>query len=446
MSMMAWAVESKPVRIALALIATLLLGWLLLQPEEPRTLVDSYERARVQLVTSARTAAIRVERCPRQALREPALSIDGSPLLAGLIDRASPESQCLAAVAKKRDELEPCEKRNCTRLELAEITPQPDLVATCATLYDKIAQLAHISEACSPSSTQLATDVDVIPYASSLPFAIKLQVAPLVASGQLALGARHIVDAIRYTDDYGRKGYLVNVMISSVVVTRLGDMLDEILTDPRLTADEARAIARDLDTLIATAPTFDAVMRQESRFIATLVAQRSNTSVDTGDPGQDVALQLIALERWLQRIEHACAGKPLRACIDAQRAAREPHLADTKEQVAHSLASNLSDRALRERILELLEDQTRIFAMYAAKFGERHFVLTALRMQAELRTMTGDECRDPRARRLRLARWLANVVFRDAREPLVEPAAWMRPPPWAHARRAPTVRTLRCSE
>ncbi|HEX5060929.1 MAG TPA: hypothetical protein VFV99_16290, partial [Kofleriaceae bacterium] len=86
------------------------------------------------------------------------------------------------------------------------------------------------------------------------------------------------------------------------------------------------------------------------------------------------------------------------------------------------------------------------WAVYPASFGARHFALTALRVQAELRTMTVDECRDPQRRRTRLARWLDDVVLSGAAEPILDQSAWQMPPAWARHSKKQPPRTLACIE
>jgi hypothetical protein len=445
MMALASLVESKAVRLGCAITAAVALGWLLLSGEEPRVLVDPYERARVHMKTAARTEAIRAERCPRPALREPVVAIDGSPLLRGFIEPSSAEARCLDAVGKQRDKVEPCDPRNCPKLTLAAMTPQPDLVAACATLYDKIAQLAHTTAACSPSS---ADDFDPLtgPEVRSmlLPFAIKLQVAPLYARGELVAAARHIMNAMRFADDYGRKGYLVTAMISVAVVGMLGEVLVEILTDPRLTADDARAIARELDVLIASAPAIDAVMRQESRFVIARIDDLEHTPY-TGNADDDAALQLIDLECWLQRVERACKDKPLRTCLEAHSTQVDPTKPSDRELLPLEIAMGLRGRDLRKRVLAVMAHERAWVGAYPSMFGRRHFVLHSLRMQAELRTMASAECRNPQTRRERLAPWLANgIMMSDKPEVTVVPAAWLNRPTWARTSKSRPRHTLRC--
>jgi hypothetical protein len=443
---MAWALETRAGshdrrRIASAFVVAAALLLFLLRGEQPRVLVDASERVRIYTLSSARTAAIRAERCPRPALREPAMSTDGSPLLAGMIDRASPERRCLDAVTKQRDKLERCYPGNCPKLALAAMTPQPEVAAVCATLYDKIAQLAHTTEACAPVGDPLdAPDIELM----SLPFAIKLQVAPLYAEGQLLEAARHITDAIRFMDDYGRKGAVLNSMLAVAVVGMLRDTLDEILTHPRLTADAARAIARDLDILLASAPTFDAVMRQESQYLMWTM-DKHGTDVYTGDAQQDRALHMLAIERWVRCVQRACSGKPLRSCVEAHRLTPQPPHGDEKQQLALALAFGMSDRELRRRILAILNDNLQWLATYPASLAQRHYALTTLRMQAELRTMTSEQCHDPHARRATLAPWLSDARITDDPEAYVAPAAWIprRTSRSRSAKKTPVPR-LRC--
>ena len=434
-------VESRSARIALALTATLAVSWLLLRGEQPRVLVDQHERARVRVMTAARTAAIAAERCPRPALRTPALAIDGSPLLAGLVDQTSPEIGCLQRVSTPRHEVERCDSNGCKEVALSAVPSRPDIIAACAPLYEKIDQLAYTTEACSPWSAPgidpITNGADV--WYGSFAFAIKLRVAPLYTAGELSVAARHIIDAMRFADDHGRKGYMVNAAISIFVVTRLADSLADILTDPRLTSDEARAIARDLDVLLASGPTIDAMMRQESRFGVAQADEQAKAWPYTGDADQDAVLSLIAIERALRHSEAACRDKSLRACLEARRAPEPAASADFRERLPAALLSGESDHALRERIIQ---DMVSPWQFYPANQSDRPFALAALRMQAELRMMPIAECRDPDVRRKRLAPWFEHAVLASGPEPIVVTPALFQPP-WVKAKRR-LSRTLRC--
>jgi len=451
MAMPVSLVDSKALRIALVGTAVLVVGWFVLR-DDSDLLVGMTERMQVRKATGARTAAIAAERCPRPALREPTTG-DGMPLLAGLVDSQSAEERCLDAASKLRWEVQGCQQfRPCKPRSLRAMPPAPELVAVCEPLYAKIENDAHTTEACSPWSRVADPTQSPNIHFLGLPFAVQVQVAPLFARGELATAARHITDAMRFADDHARNGYMVQQMMSSVVIGWLADALGDILNDRRLTADEARAIAHDLDVLLASGPTVEAMMRQESRFVVHMsdTSPRGDEASDdetySGDRDQDAVLQLIAVERWLQRIEQACHDRPLRTCLEWFRAQPEPANFDELHNVRVAKAAGLRGDALRERILQVLVEQYGTWAAYPASFGTRHFALTVLRVQAELRTMTVDECRDPQRRRTRLARWLDDVVLSGEAEPILDQPAWQMPPAWARLSKKQPPRTLACIE
>jgi hypothetical protein len=447
MAMPVSRVDSRALRITLAATVVLVVGWLVLR-DGSDVLVGTAERIEVRKATAARMDVIAAERCPRPALREPATG-DGAPLLVGLADSQSAEERCLAAASKLRWEVQDCKAYHpCKPRALAAMPPLPELVALCEPLYAVIEKDAHTTEACSPWSrvTDPFKDPDI--HMLALPFAIEAQVAPVFARGDLATAARHIIDAMRFADDDARKGYLVQQMMSPSVIGWLGDSLVDILTDPRLTADEARHIAHDLDVLLASGPTVDAVMRRESCFsvrLSEMSAAGASDKTYSGDADQDAVLHLIAIERSLERVERACRDKPLRACLEWSRAEPEPTAVDgLREQVRFAKALGIRGDALREHVVHTLVDQYGFHATYTASFGARRFVLTALRVQAELRTMTADECRDPQLRRTRLARWLDDIVLSGDAEPIVDRPAWQTPPPWSRRSKPQPPRTLAC--
>ena len=156
--------------------------------------------------------------------------------------------------------------------------------------------------------------------------------------------------------------------------------------DPRLTADAARAIARDLDALLSSGPTFEAMARQETAWVA--------THTNTLAPDDDPAPILLGAEQRQHDIGRAC-GETLRACAD--------HL---KTVTVDGVAG--------------------FWVPYARRLGARELTLTALRMQAELRIASPDECHDPARRRAVLAPWLApdRAILGDQLEPVVTPPAW----------------------
>lgn len=446
MTALASRVGRGVLRHSVLVTLALLIGGLLVRSERPREIVPAHERTRLHELTNARLAQIRAERCPRAAMRSSALQqLDGTPLLAGLVDSASTQGRCLEVARKHRGAVEGCGREGCTRLALAQASPIPEVLAACAPLYDAIAQNARATETCSPWSIDvrdpIASDVRVM----SLPFAIKVQVASLYAAGDLGAAAMHITNAMRFADDYGRKGYVVASMFASAMLRELARPLDEILVDPRLTAADARAIARDLDVLLVTAPTFVSVMRQEFRFATSQLAHAVAYDAYLGDPAQDEALHREAAVRWLDRVENACAGVPLRPCVETLRATPAP-FDDTAKLRLLARMTTLSDTELRAAILEQMTSMYEgLFASYAEQFAMRQLRLTASRMQAELRTMSATECRDPAARAARLAPWLHDgITLTDGPEPLLHLPAWMQPPALAHRRKPTPPHQLRC--
>jgi hypothetical protein len=176
------------------------------------------------------------------------------------------------------------------------------------------------------------------------------------------------------------------------------DTLDELAIDPRLTAGDARTIARDLDTLLASSPRWDAIARQEQAWIATFVASRD----------EDMVPELAILEAQARGIRRVCSGT-LRDCV--------------------------------EHLDEVSVDGGADFKPYARRLGMHDGALTFVRMQIELRLAPSEDCSDPVRRSTILKPWADRVVVGDEREPVVTPPAWQRGPTDP---RTPVPRVLRC--
>jgi hypothetical protein len=341
------------------------------------------------------SAAVRAERCPRPALRTPA-SGDASARLLRLNDKSSAEARCLARVKELRNELGPClPGQQCGPQTLATVKPHDDVVAACAPLYATIEAVAHASAVCSP--TDSADDFDV-PSIASLGNAVRLEVAPLVAEGRLGEAATRVLDAMRLADDYGRKGAILESAFSIFVMSRLVDTLDEIVVDPRLTLDDARAMARDLDVLLASAPRWDAIMRQEHVSVAAFLASRS----------EDIVPVLAVFEPQDRDIRRMCSGT-LRDCV------------------AH--------------YDEISGEGATAFKAYAQRLGMRESALAFLRMQIELRLAPASACFDRSRRRALLQPWADRAVVGDEPEPVVTPPMWERDSDY---RPRPVPHVLRC--
>jgi hypothetical protein len=184
-------------------------------------------------------------------------------MLRRLHDPATPESKCFDELRKHYLEIEACEPSGkCKPRTFEELATRRDLRSTCEPLYALIERVAHTAEACSPHDVdESLADVQ---YANvvHLPRAVRIQIAPLVERGELAAAAGHVLDAMRLADDHGHHATTMGAMMSVALIQQLTEMLVELLVDPRLAAGEARAIARDLDVLLASAPRFDAIMRE----------------------------------------------------------------------------------------------------------------------------------------------------------------------------------------
>ena len=351
--------------------------------------IGECERVRVLTMRSAWIAVARAERCPRPALRPPVTG-DGSALLVGLRDKHSPEGQCLARVSALHRELEPCEPgEGCPLTKLESLKPHPEILMACAPLYDKIERIAHANEACSPMTLDDDVTSDLGASVFALDHAVRIQIAPLVTKGEIGAAARHVIDAMRFSDDYGRKGTLIGPMMTVAMATDLVGTLDELLVDPRLTRDGARAIARDLEVLLASGPTFDAIMRQEDAWLA--------KNIDGMSQVKDIVPELLALEQRARGVRRACS-RTLREC-----------------------AEQLGEVKVDGPLGAILDH-------YARRLGARDYALTFARMQAELRIASPEDCNDPTRRRAVLAKWLTpdQAVLGDELEPIVSPPAWQR--------------------
>jgi hypothetical protein len=360
--------------------------------------ISAGERGRLLAMRPVWIAAARAERCPRPALRTP-ITGDGSARLLSLNDKKSPERRCLERVKELRSELGPCLPHEpCGPQTLAGLEPHSDVVEACAPLYAAVEELAHASEACSPISNSIPDD-DIGPVAAlSLGNAVRLEVAPLAANGQVAEASKRVLDAMRFADDLARNSTILGVPVSTAISSRLVDTLDELAIDPRLTADEARAISRDLDVLLASSPRWDAVMRQEQAWVADWAASHS----------EDMIAVLASVDVQAADTRRVCSGT-LRDCV--------------------------------EHFDEMKAEGATVFQDYARRLGMRDSALAFVRMQIELRLARPEDCADPVRRRAILEPWADRAVVGDEREPVVTPPTWQRVPSDA-PRRVPRV--LRC--
>jgi hypothetical protein len=357
--------------------------------------MSASERGRLLAMWPVWSAAVRAERCPRPALRTPTAG-DASARLLRLNDKSSPEALCLARVKELQPELGPCMPgKQCGPQTLATIKPHDDVLEACAPLYALVEAVAHASEACSPSGS--ADDLEVPPL-SSLGNAVRLEVAPLFARGQLGQASARVLDAVRLTDDYARKGTLLGAAFSVFIMSRLVDTLDEIAVDPRLTPDDAHAIAHDLDVLLASAPRWGAIMRQEHVSTAAFLAFRS----------EDIVPALADFEAQDRDIRRVCSGT-LRDCVE--------HYDQVRGEAATA------------------------FKAYAQRLGMRESLLAFLRMQIELRLAPASVCFDRDRRRALLQPWADRAVVGDEPEPVVTPPMWERSSDY---RPRPVPHVLRC--
>lgn len=434
------AVDSRIARIAIAVVALLVIAIVALPSARHRNLVGSYERMRTLALTTTWQIAAKTQRCPRPPLRAPTTG-DATAILARMIDPQSPLVDCMRRLVDvDKDMHEPCDKGPCPMIPLAALEPHPDVVAACAPLFAAIEQVAHATAACSPERFD-NQNRPLTFGAMSVPRAVRLRIAPLIARGELGTAARHVTDAMRYADDYGRATPTIGVMISLAMTRQLVDTLEELLLDPHLTADDARAIGRDLDVLRATMPPADDMVRHELAWTALLIAGEAITGESvTGDLHQDRTLWVLSTERWLARYEHACRGAALRDCIERMAAAERWTRFGEPADFTPALQSELDDGSVRELIVERLADDHWLLTDIARGLASREFALTVLRMQAELRTLSTDECRDPVVRHARLAPWHdGDIQVGDAAEQAIAAPAWQR-----IGRRRGEPRTLAC--
>jgi hypothetical protein len=362
-------------------------------------------------------AESRTARCPRTPLRE-ATTGDGSRFLEPLVDPDSTESRCLKQVGELFGDLyTPCDGNSSCATKLAALKPHPEVVAMCAALYDDIERVAHAAEACSPMR---AGTYDInspsFPPIMRLADSIRIRIAPLVVRGELDTAARQVIDAMRFAQDYGRHTSLVGAMYGATSVDKLFWALDEILVDPRLTRDDARAITHDLDVLIATNPTFVETIHGEVAEFPSLLRSTGTASI-TGDSGQDFTLWMLGKERERDEFDRACGATPLRTCA----AVLEP--AGRYEEDWYDfdplIRSFDDDATVRERIIDRIAAGFPSFlALYARGFERRHIDFVARRMQAELRAM--DDCN------------LARLELPD--DATLDADGTLQPPAWARER------------
>jgi hypothetical protein len=390
-------------RIALV-IASLVVVALLLGRGQPRqrTLVERAEYAQVLARVATTVAEARAVRCPRAALREPATG-DASAVLHVRLGHDPADKACFDQLFTRGRES--CPEATCPVPSISSVTADPELVEQCAPLYAAIAEVAHASEACSPVRLGMVDPLDNdSSYLAilSVPDAVRLQIVPLVARGELGAAARHVADAMRFVDDYGRQTPLLSATFSLVAFESLADTLAELLVDPRLAVADARAIARDLEVLRATMPDHAGVLRQEWAWSRAFVARSGAIDDLTGDREQDLAIVLLGIERAHDRFERLCHDAAIADCLARLGPLGTP-VAHTPD-FAREVASEADDATVRERLIELYASWGEFAWSYLPELARREYTLTALAIQAELRIAGLEACLDPE-RLARLARW-----------------------------------------
>lgn len=297
--------ESRSARLAIGAVA-LVLVTLVARPESrPHPVVGTSEQLRAILIASTWRELAQVRDCARPALREPGHDEDATALLRLFVADDSTIAACLRQVGALHEEIDPpCKSTPCRPTPLASIKPHPELEAPCATLHETIDHVAHARAACSPLTFDLVDAWNGL-YLTSVPRAVRLQVAPMAQRGELTAAARHIIDAMRLADDLARDGSLVATMLGIAFTGQLAETLQELLADPRMDTTVASAIASDLDKLRATAPGFVPMMRQENLW---LLSHLEYADAVTGDRAQDQALMILDRARLMAVIERACGG------------------------------------------------------------------------------------------------------------------------------------------
>lgn len=319
--------------------------------------VSMSDRMRAIALAEQWRAAARSVQCTRTPLREPttgdatahpttgevaALPItgDATGLLATLIPSSRDHSPCTRAMRPIDGELRPfCNGGPCPRPPLVSLAPHPDVEQACAEVYDVIDRVATATAACSPLDARTADDMTLPVWISR---AVRIRVARMVQRGELAPAARLITNAMRVADDLGRNGTLIGTMLGVAFMRDLGDTLDEILVDPRLRPEEARAIAKDLEVLRTTAPAFPPMLLQENLYVLRLLEQRGAGAFD------DFVPEMLKRDRIMRVVETTCATLSLRSCVPVIAAAELPgpllwftyakKLADRDDMLARLLA------------------------------------------------------------------------------------------------------------
>ena len=334
-------------------LVAIVLVMLLLRHHEPRQILSEEDRAHARALRAIWDAESRVARCPRS--HEHGWS--------HLIDHDA--RPCMRAVVSLRDEMVvPCEREPCPRIPLAALRPHPEVIAACASVY------RHIEEGDVCSTLESVWDFHVETPVVNFPDAVRVQIVPLVAAGDVGAAAAKVLDAMYRTADFGRHSMPSGSFIAMAQLDLLGHTLHELLIDPRLSRRDARLITHGLDLLVTRVPRFQDMLR----------ASAIDVAFGPMPEDEDQDLTVLIAERRLQRFAEACATAAPEDCA-RRLLAYEQHPFDERDRW---LSTPLPEDAIRDRVIEARLGLAG-FTHDGAAFARRDRHLRVLRDRAHAR-------------------------------------------------------------
>jgi len=212
------------------------------------------------------------------------------------------------------------------------------------------------------------------------------------AAGQREVGLKRVLNAVRASQDYGRRATLVDAMLAVAGSKNPLLVLERMLGSAASWPPELRTrVAKALAALLAGETEPHTVFAAE-RALTVAYPDTTPLTKEEGDglmdPETTMTFVMIAGWRALTGLVGACpAGSSHKACMQGlQKRQDELQQVDSPESLQRAIEKTGDPRQVREGILQVLERvASPAYTKYVRKLAERPFMLAAA--QAHLRSV-----------------------------------------------------------